>query len=152
MNEERTFVMIKPDGIQRQLAGEVISRLERKGLKLVALKMMRIPLELAEKHYDIHAGKPFYNSLIKFITSGPVVAGIWQGADAINIVRKVVGATSPQDAQPGTIRGDLVIDTGYNIVHASDARETAQREIGLFFPETEIMDYSLTIGSCLKEK
>jgi len=151
MNEEQTLVMVKPDGVQRQLVGEVISRLERKGLKLVALKMMHISPELAEKHYDVHAGKPFYNSLIKFITSGPVVAGIWQGADCINIVRKVVGATSPKDARPGTIRGDLVIDTGYNIIHASDSIETAQREIGLFFPETEIMDYSLTIGSWLKE-
>lgn len=151
MVEEKTFVMVKPDGIQRQLVGEVISRLERKGLKLIALKMMQISKEMAEKHYGVHQGKPFYQSLIKFITSGPVVASIWEGVDCINIVRKVVGATSPRDAQPGTIRGDFVIDTGYNIVHASDGPETARQEIGLFFPGTEIMDYSLSVGAWLKE-
>jgi nucleoside-diphosphate kinase len=145
MSGEQTFVMIKPDGIQRQLLGEVISRFEKKGLKLVALKMIRIDRELAEEHYGIHKGKPFYAGLIEFITSGPVVASIWSGENAIHIVRKLVGATRAEDAEPGTIRGDFAISTSFNIVHASDSPETAQREINLFFSRQEMLAYNLTI-------
>ncbi len=141
--------MIKPDGIQRQLLGEVISRFEKKGLKLVALKMIRIDRELAEEHYGIHKGKPFYAGLIEFITSGPVVASIWSGESAIHIVRKLVGATRAEDAEPGTIRGDFAISTSFNIVHASDSPETAQREINLFFSRKEMLTYNLTIEEWL---
>ncbi len=144
MTVERTFVMIKPDGIQREIAGEIISRFERKGLKLVGMKMMRLSREMAEKHYAEHKGKVFYDSLIEFITSGPVIASVWEGLAAIAIVRKLVGATSPDKAEPGSIRGDYVMCTTFNVVHASDSLETARREINLFFKEHEILDYSLT--------
>ena len=149
METERTFVMIKPDGVQRGLSGTIFSRFERKGLKPVALKMMRIDRTLAEEHYSIHRGKHFYDELIEFIVSGPVIASVWEGKDAVNIVRKLVGATSPEDAEPGTIRGDYVIDTGFNVIHASDSAETSKREINLFFIKDEIYDYSLTIGDWL---
>jgi nucleoside-diphosphate kinase len=151
MARERTFIMVKPDGVQRGLIGIIISRFERKGLKCVALKMLKPSRELAEKHYSIHEGKPFYKDLIEFITSGPVVAMVWEGENAIFIVRKVVGATSPEEAEPGTIRGDYVLDTGNNIVHASDASDTAEREINLFFEDEEIMIYDLTVGVWLGE-
>lgn len=149
MTVEKTFVMIKPDGVQREIAGEVISRFEKKGLKLVGMKMMKLSSEKAGKHYAEHVGKGFYDELISFITSGPVIAMVWEGAAAIKIVRKVVGATSPDKAEPGTIRGDFVLCTTFNIVHASDSPETAKREINLFFDESEIFDYSLKIEDYL---
>lgn len=149
MAQEQTFVMVKPDGVQRGLAGALIGRLERKGLKLVALKMMRIPRELAQTHYAEHEGKPFYPGLLEFITSGPVIASIWQGENAIGIVRKVLGATSPDNAEPGTIRGDFAITTSMNLMHASDGPEAAEREIDLFFTQDEVMDYPLTINEWL---
>lgn len=145
LERERTFVMIKPDGIQRGLAGEIISRMERKGLKPAAFKMICIDKALAEKHYAVHQGKPFYNRLIDFITSGPVIASIWEGDNAVAIVRKLVGATSPEHAEPGSIRGDYVINTTLNTVHASDSKETADFEINLFFDRREILDYSLCL-------
>jgi nucleoside-diphosphate kinase len=137
--------MVKPDGVQRGIVGVIISRFERKGLKLVALKMLRIDKPMAEKHYAVHKGKHFFDSLIEFITSGPVVAGIWEGDNAISIVRKLVGATRPDDAEPGSIRGDYVISTTQNIIHASDGPETADFEMNLFFKKEEILDYPLTI-------
>lgn len=149
MTLEKTFVMIKPDGVQREIAGEIISRFERKGLKLVAMKMEKLSQKTAEKHYAEHVGKGFYDELISFITSGPVILTVWEGMDAVKIVRKVVGATSPDKAEPGTIRGDFVIYTTFNVVHASDSVETANREIGLFFDESEIFDYSLPIRGFL---
>lgn len=149
MARERTFIMVKPDGVQRRLIGKVLTRFEKKGLKCVALKMLKLSQERAEEHYSIHKGKPFYKDLINFITSGPVVVMVWEGENAIYIVRKVVGATSPEQAEPGTIRGDYVIDTGNNIVHASDASDTAEREINLFFEDDEIMIYDLTIDCWL---
>jgi nucleoside-diphosphate kinase len=152
MPEERTFVMVKPDGVQRGIAGQIISRFERKGLQLAAMKMIQIPRELAEKHYAEHKGKPFYGELLDFITSGPVIATVWQGENAVSIVRKVVGATRPENAEPGTIRGDFAITTSYNIVHASDALETAAREINLFFNDNEILDYPLTIKKWLYQE
>lgn len=149
MTVEKTFVMVKPDGTQRQIAGEIISRFEKKGLKLIGMKMMRLNRQKAEKHYAEHVGKTFYEELISFITSGPVIVSVWEGLDAVKIVRKLVGATSPDKAEPGTIRGDFVICTTYNVVHASDSNETAKREIGLFFSDSEIFDYSLPIKDYL---
>ncbi len=138
---ERTFVMVKPDGVQRGLAGEIISRIERKGLKIVAMKMLRIPKELAEEHYAEHRAKPFFSSLLSYITSGPVVAMVVEGKNAVKVVRKLVGATNPSEAEPGTIRGDFGLDLGRNVVHASDSAASAEREIGLFFRNEEILDY-----------
>ena len=138
---ERTFVMIKPDGVQRALVGQVITRLEEKGLKLVAAKMLHIDDELASKHYGEHIGKPFYEPLISYITSGPVLATVLEGKNAVACVRKVVGRTNPQEADQGTIRGDFGMETGRNIIHASDSTESAAREIALFFSNSEIMDY-----------
>jgi nucleoside-diphosphate kinase len=139
---ERTLVIVKPDGVQRGLTGEVISRLERRGLKVIALKMMHMPTELAERHYDIHRGKSFYEGLIRYITSSPVVVMVVEGTKAVSIVRRTLGATNPADAEPGTIRADYALEIGRNIVHGSDSPETATREINLFFTEDEIYPYS----------
>jgi len=138
---ERTFVMVKPDGVQRGLIGEIISRLERKGLKIVAMKMLRISKELAQEHYAEHRAKPFFSSLVGYITSAPVVAMVVEGKNAVKVVRKLVGATNPSEAEPGTIRGDFGLDLGRNVVHASDSVMSADREIRLFFREEEILDY-----------
>jgi len=146
---EQTFVMIKPDGVQRMLTGEIISRFEKKGLKISAMKMLIINKDMAEEHYSEHKGKPFYESLINFIISGPVIAFILEGPGAISIVRKLVGATDPADAEPGSIRGDHVIFTTYNIIHSSDSTNSAGREISLFFKKEEIFNYSLKIGKYL---
>lgn len=138
---ERTFCMVKPDGIQRGLIGEILSRFERRGIKICALKMIKIPKELAERHYAEHKGKSFYESLIEYITSGPVVCMVLEGDNAVSIVRAMMGKTNPQDAAAGTIRGDLAIQTGRNIVHGSDSPESAKREIELFFNDYEIQKY-----------
>ncbi|MDD4307724.1 MAG: nucleoside-diphosphate kinase [Thermoplasmata archaeon] len=138
---ERTFVMVKPDGVQRGIAGQVVSRFESKGLKLVAAKLMVIDEDLASRHYAEHLGKPFYGKLVSFITSGPVLAMVWEGQDAISTVRAVVGKTNPKEAGPGTIRGDFGMTTGRNIIHASDSPASAEREIGLFFGKNEVLDY-----------
>lgn len=132
---ERTFVMVKPDGVQRGLIGEVINRFERRGLKLVAAKLMTVPVELAEQHYGEHKEKPFYPGLVKFITSGPVMAMVWEGPNAIATCRKTMGATNPANAEPGTIRADFAVSLSYNIVHGSDGPESAAREIALWFGE-----------------
>ncbi len=130
---EKTFLMVKPDGVSRGLVGEVISRIERKGLQIVSLKLMRIDTELAKNHYGEHKGKPFFSELISFITSGPVVAMVVQGDRAIGAVRNIVGATDPNAASPGSIRGDYGLEVGENLVHASDSPKAAEREIQLFF-------------------
>ena len=132
---ERTFVAIKPDAVQRGLIGEVISRLEKKGFTLIAMKFMQVSNELAEKHYGEHKGKPFFNGLVKFITSGPIVVMVWEGEDIINSVRKMMGKTNPLEAEVGTIRGDFGTDIGHNVVHGSDSKASAEREINLFFKE-----------------
>jgi nucleoside-diphosphate kinase len=142
MNMERTFVMIKPDGVQRGFIGEVISRLERKGLKIVAMKMIEISKELAMQHYAEHREKPFFDGLISYITSGPVVAMVVEGKNAVKVVRNLVGSTNPVEANPGTIRGDYGMDVGRNIVHASDSLNSAEREINLFFKPEEILEYT----------
>jgi nucleoside-diphosphate kinase len=133
--------MLKPGSIQRGLIGEVISRFERRGLKIIALKMMHVSRELAEKHYGEHKGKPFYNDLVDYITSGPVVAMVIEGPQAIAVVRKMMGKTDPQESDPGTIRGDFGLFTGKNIVHGSDSETSAKREIGNFFSEDEFVSY-----------
>ena len=138
---ERTFVMIKPDAVQRGLVGEIIARLERKGLKIVAMKMLHVSRELAQNHYAEHKGKPFFESLVDYITSAPVVAMVVEGKNAVKVVRTLVGATNPQEASPGTIRGDYGMDIGRNVIHASDSLESAEREISLFFKPEEIFDY-----------
>ncbi|MCC6027307.1 MAG: nucleoside-diphosphate kinase [Archaeoglobus sp.] len=149
---ERTFVMVKPDGVQRGLVGEIISRLERKGLKIVAIKMLKIPMEMAEKHYEEHKNKPFFSSLISYITSGPVVAMVVEGKNAVKVVRKLVGATNPAEAEPGTIRGDFGLDLGRNVVHASDSITSAEREIRLFFKDDEILNYERDLDAWVYEK
>lgn len=135
----RTFAMVKPDGVQKGLVGEIISRFEKKGLKIVALKIMKITPELAEKHYSEHKGKPFFADLVSFITSGPVAAMVLEGENVIPTVRTMMGATNPQDAAPGTIRGDFALIIDENIIHGSDSPESAMREIGIFFKEEEIV-------------
>jgi nucleoside-diphosphate kinase len=134
--------MVKPDGVQRGLAGEVIRRIERRGLKIVALRMNTISRESAKEHYSEHAQKPFFNSLIDFITSGPSVSMVVEGKNAVSVMRAINGATNPANAATGSIRGDFALDTGRNVVHASDSPESAQREIGIHFKESEISGYS----------
>ena len=148
---ERTFVMVKPDGVQRNLVGEVIRRLETKGFTLVGLKMMQVSRELAEKHYDVHKEKPFFNSLVEFIISAPVVATVWEGEGVIAAARKIIGATNPLSAEPGTIRGDYGMSIGRNLIHGSDAAETAKQEIALWFGEDELISWEPSLKSWLYE-
>jgi nucleoside-diphosphate kinase len=141
--KQRSFVMLKPDAVKRRLAGEVLGRFERRGLKIMAVKMMVIEKDLAEKHYGEHSEKPFFKDLVDYITSGPVLATVIEGEECISLIRRMVGATNPQEADLGTIRGDYAIDTGRNIIHASDSATSAVREISLFFEESDICEYSL---------
>lgn len=134
MANERTLILIKPDGVERALVGEVLSRIERKGYTLVALELRTLDVATAEEHYGEHKGKPFFGELVEFITSGPLVAGVIEGPDAIAAWRQMMGATKPLEATPGSIRADLAVEMGRNIVHGSDSPESAAREIGLFFP------------------
>jgi nucleoside-diphosphate kinase len=136
---DRTFVMVKPDGVERKLVGEIIRRFENKGLRLVGLKMLAPDRELAEQHYAVHRERPFFGDLVQFITSGPVVAMAWEGSQAVTLVRKLMGATKPEDAAPGTIRGDFVTEIQTNLVHGSDATETAQLELSLWFKPGELL-------------
>ena len=142
-NDERTFVMVKPDGVQRGLIGEIISRFEQRGLKLVGAKAMRIDDELAKQHYAEHEDKPFFEGLVDFITSAPVFAMVWEGKDATRQVRRMVGETDPAESPPGTIRGDYGLDLGRNLIHASDHEDPGsnEREIELFFDDDELLDY-----------
>ena len=148
---QRTLVLVKPDGVQRGLIGPILARLERRGLKLVAMKMMRISRELAGRHYAEHQGKPFYDGLIAFITSGPVVAMIWEGREAVTVVRSVMGSTDPLKAAPGTIRGDLALDLGMNLIHGSDSVDRAESEMALFFSADELHDYERTADRWIRE-
>lgn len=138
---ERTFFMIKPDGVQRNLVGEIIARIEAKGLKIVALKMLTMKKEMAERHYAEHKGKPFFEPLVAHITSGPVVAMVLEGKEAVRVTREMMGATNPLQAAPGTIRAMFALDVGRNVVHGSDSPASAQREIELFFAPEEICNY-----------
>ncbi|WP_277585440.1 nucleoside-diphosphate kinase [Psychrobacillus antarcticus] len=138
---EKTFLMVKPDGVQRNLIGEIVGRFEAKGFQLVGAKLMQIPTELAEEHYGEHKERPFFGELVEFITSGPVFAMVWEGENVISTARLLVGATNPKESAPGTIRGDFAVTVGKNIIHGSDAPESAEREIGLFFKQEELVSY-----------
>lgn len=140
---QKSFVMMKPDAVSRRLMGKILSRFEEKGLQIIAVKLMQIDEELAKTHYGEHADKPFFEDLVTYITSSPSLAMVIKGEDAISTIRKMVGATNPLEADLGTIRGDFAMDTGRNIIHASDSPESAEREINLFFDESEICDYSI---------
>ena len=142
-DRERTFVMVKPDGVQRGLIGEFVGRLEDRGLKMVGGKFMQIDQDLAEDHYGEHEGKPFFEGLVEFITSGPVFAMVWEGQDAIRQVRRMMGETDPAESAPGTIRGDFGLDLGRNVIHGSDHEDEGsnEREIDLFFDEDELVDW-----------
>ena len=146
---ERSLVLIKPDAIQRGLAGEIISRLEQKGLKIVAMKMLHMDEKLAQRHYAIHKGKAFFNGLVDFITSSPIIAIVFQGKNAVEIIRQMMGETDPVKARSGTIRGDFGIDIGHNLVHGSDSLENASKEIELFFKKNEILDYDRELDTWL---
>ena len=142
---ERTLVLAKPDAVQRGLAGTIIARLEARGLKVVAIKLIQIDRSMAERHYEAHVGKPFFDGLVQFITSSPVVAMVLESNRAIEIVRQTMGDTDPAKATPGTIRGDLALDIGRNLVHGSDSPEAAQREIALFFDRAELLSYDRSL-------
>ncbi|MFD0711158.1 nucleoside-diphosphate kinase [Paenibacillus sp. GCM10027626] len=142
---EQTFLMVKPDGVQRGLIGEIVGRFERKGMQLVAAKFMMVTPEIAGRHYAEHVGKPFYPPLVDFITSGPVFAMVWQGDNVIALARAMIGKTSAIEAAPGTIRSDFAIHTNFNVIHGSDSPESAKREIGIFFSDEELISYEKTI-------
>jgi nucleoside-diphosphate kinase len=144
---ERTLVLVKPDGVQRGLIGEILARVERKGLKVVGLRLLTVPREMAERHYAVHLGKHFYAGLVEFITSGPVAAIALEGPDAIATVRRLVGGTMPNEAEPGTIRGDLGISGLRNLIHASDAPETAAAELVLWFEDGSLLDYEREVDA-----
>lgn len=137
----RTLILVKPDGVQRGLIGKIVDRFEARGLKLIAMKMMQMSGDLAAKHYAEHEGKAFYEKLVAYITSGPVVAMVWEGNDAVNVARATIGATKPVEATSGTIRGDFGLDVGRNLVHGSDSEKSAGREIDLFFDAEEFVDW-----------
>lgn len=144
---ERTYLMVKPDGVQRGLIGEIVGRFERKGLKLVGAKLMQLPRDLAERHYAEHKGKDFYEDLLAFITSSPVFAMVWEGDNAVAQARALIGKTNSLEADPGTIRSDYALHTRFNLVHGSDSVESAEREIGIFFNTDELVTYDKAIQS-----
>jgi nucleoside-diphosphate kinase len=144
---EKTFLMVKPDGVQRALIGEIVSRFEKKGFQLVGAKLMNISEDLAKEHYGEHKERPFFGELVDFITSGPVFAMVWEGKDVILTARNMMGKTNPAEAAPGTIRGDFAVQVSNNIIHGSDSAESAEREIGLFFKEEELVSYEKTVSA-----
>ena len=148
---ERTLVLVKPDGVQRGLIGEVINRLERRGLKLVGMKLMQVDASLARQHYGEHVDRPFFGGLVDFITSSPVVAMAWEADNVVEAVRNTMGQTNPTTSPPGTIRGDLGLDIGRNLVHGSDSPESAERELDLFFNSGELLDYARANDPWIKE-
>ncbi|MCB8982464.1 MAG: nucleoside-diphosphate kinase [Ardenticatenaceae bacterium] len=148
---ERTLILVKPDGVQRGLIGEIVGRFERRGLKLVGMKFMQMSRELAEQHYAVHRERPFYNNLVDYITSGPVVAMAWEGKDAIAAARSTMGATNPVAAAPGTIRGDFGMEIGRNLVHGSDSPDNAVKEVNLFFSADELVDWARVTDSWIRE-
>ena len=149
---ERTLVLVKPDGVQRGLIGEVVSRLERRGLRLVAAKFIRVSNELAETHYAIHKGKPFYAGLIDYITSAPVMAMVWEGPNAVAAVRQTMGATRPTEAAPGSLRHDFALEIGRNLTHASDTVENGEKEVALWFKKEELVDWKRDTDKWIFEK
>jgi len=149
---ERSLVLVKPDGVQRALVGEVISRFERRGLRLVAAKFMQVSLELAKSHYAEHEGKPFYDGLISYITSAPVMAMVWEGPNAVAAIRQTVGSTKPVESAPGTIRHDFALEVGRNLIHASDKPETGAREVALWFKSEELVEWTREVDKWVFEK
>lgn len=149
---ERTLVLVKPDGVQRGLIGEVIARLERRGLRLAAAKFMQVSRELAETHYAIHKGKPFYDGLIAYIVSAPVMAMVWEGPNAVAAVRQTMGATKPVEAAPGTLRHDFALEIGRNLTHASDEASNAEKEVALWFKQEELVDWKRENDKWIFEK
>ena len=148
---EQTLILVKPDGVQRALTGEIIGRLERRGLKIVAMRMLHVSRETAEQHYAEHVGKPFFAGLVDYITSAPIVAIVFEGPQAIAAARSTIGSTKPVEATPGTIRGDYGMMVGRNLIHGSDAVESAKREIGIFFPDTPLYSYTREIDRWILE-
>ena len=151
MTLQRTLVLIKPDGVQRGLVGEIVGRFERRGLHLVGMKLMMVSEELAGRHYAEHSARPFFAGLVAFITSSPVVAMAWEGPDAVGQVRSMMGATNPVQSAPGTIRGDLAVEIGMNVVHGSDSPERGEQEVGLFFAPGELLTWSASVQPWLTE-
>ncbi len=149
---ERTLVLVKPDGVQRGLIGEVIARFERRGLRLVAAKFIQVSTELAETHYGEHKGKVFYDGLISYITSAPVMAMVWEGPNAVAAVRQTVGSTKPIESPPGSIRHDYALEVGRNLIHASDKPETGEREVALWFKAEELVDWKRAVDQWVFEK
>jgi nucleoside-diphosphate kinase len=149
---EHSLVLVKPDGVQRGLVGEVIARLERRGLRLVGAKFLQVSKALAEEHYVIHKGKPFYDGLIEYITAGPVMAMVWEGPNAIAAIRQTMGATRPWEAAPGTVRHDFALEVGRNITHASDSAENGEKESALWFKKDEIVSWSRDVDKWIFEK
>jgi len=148
---ERTLILVKPDGMQRGLAGEIISRLERRGLRIVGLRMFQMEDAVARRHYAEHEGKPFFSGLISYITSGPIIAAVLEGTDAVEAVRKTMGATNPAKSEPGTIRGDLGLEMGRNLIHGSDSLDSAKREIALFFTDDQLHSYERDVDRWIFE-
>ncbi len=148
---ERTLVLVKPDGVQRGLVGEVISRLEKRGLRLVAARFLQVSQDLAETHYAIHKGKPFYDGLIRYITSAPVMAMVWEGPNAVAAVRQTMGATRPTEAAPGTIRHDFALEVGRNLTHASDTPENGEKEVALWFQPGELVKWDRDVDRWIFE-
>ncbi len=149
---ERSLVLVKPDGVQRGLIGEVIARFERRGLRLVGAKFMQVSLDLAKQHYAEHEGKPFYDGLIAYITSAPVMAMVWEGPNAVAAIRQTVGSTKPVESAPGTIRHDFALEVGRNLIHASDKPETGVRETALWFKNDELVDWKRDVDQWVFEK
>lgn len=148
---ERTLILIKPDGVQRQLVGRIIDRYEQRGLRIVGLKLVKVERSLAEEHYAVHRDKPFFPGLVEFITSSPLVAMAVEGTNAIAVCRAVNGATRPHEADPGSIRGDLALETGMNLVHASDSPDNAAQELALWFDDAELLDYERSVDAWIVE-
>lgn len=148
---ERTLILVKPDAMQRGLAGEILARLERRGLRIAGLKLMQVDRALAERHYGEHAGKPFYEGLVSYITASPIVAAVLEGTGAVEAVRSTVGKTNPREAAPGTIRGDFGLEIGRNLIHGSDSTESAAREVSLFFNDNELVTYQRAIDAWVYE-
>ncbi len=148
---ERTLILVKPDGVQRGLIGEIIGRFERRGLQLIGMKFMQMSTALAEEHYEVHRERPFYQSLVDYITSGPVVAMVWEGKGAIAAARSTMGATNPVAAAPGTIRGDLGMEIGRNLVHGSDSPENGEKEVNLFFTPAELVNWPRVTDGWIRE-
>lgn len=148
---EKTLILIKPDGVQRGLVGAIIDRFERRGLKLIGMKFMQMSPELAGKHYEVHKDRPFYKGLVEYITSGPIVAMVWEGKDAVAAARNTMGVTNPTAAAPGTIRGDFALEIGRNLVHGSDSPENAIKEVNLFFTEAELVPWQRSADPWIRE-